>query len=237
MIKVLEIVDGRSRKAKPCALLFYDTDKSEYSIEIKEGVSVDDVPMMLEPFVERGQLKLDAYWSRRWVEERVPPPGRQNLGEILRAHDLTEYDDFTLLCNNRGECSQDYFVVRLLGSAAEGLQQEGEGEGKGAGKGTGEGAGKGTGEGAGKGATPGKPFGVTEDSASGRRLRTRKRIGASLAAARKKANLKQHELARRAGVDQAVISRIETGRANATLDLLSDIAAAMDLDVADLFVR
>lgn len=209
MIKVLEIVDGRSRKAKPCALLFYDTVKSEYSIEIKEGMSVDDVPMMLEPFIERGQLKLDAYWSRRWVEERIPPPGRQNLGEILRAHDLTEYDDFTLLCNNRGECSQDYFVVRLVSGDVEGFQQEGEGENK--------------------------PFDAIEDSASDRRLRARKRVGASLAAARKNASLKQHELARRAGVDQAVVSRIETGRANATVDLLSDIAAAMDLDIADLF--
>ena len=173
MIKRLDIIDGRSRKARPCAHLEYDTETGEYSIRIAEGVTPDEVPMMMGPA-----------WSRRWVEERVVPAGRQNLGEILRAHGLEEYDEFALLEAGRGVSSQDYFVVRL-----------------------------------------------PEESAGERRALLRKSVGGALAAARKRAGLKQHELAALAGVDQAVVSRAETGKANLTLDTLHDLASALGLEV------
>ena len=184
MIKRLDIIDGRSRKARPCAHLEYDTETGEYSIRIAEGVTPDEVPMMMEPFVEKGQLDMGPAWSRRWVEERVVPAGRQNLGEILRAHGLEEYDEFALLEAGRGVSSQDYFVVRL-----------------------------------------------PAESAGERRALLRKSVGGALAAARKRAGLKQHELAALAGVDQAVVSRAETGKANLTLDTLHDLASALGLEV------
>lgn len=191
MLHTLEIVDGRTRKAKPCALLTYDTETEEFNIRIADGLTLDDVPLLMEPFVEKGQLDMGPKWSRRWVEERIPPTGRQNLGEILRAHELEEYDPFTLLRNNRGESSQDYFVVRLPSEEeAEGLASA--------------------------------------------RLRARRRVGRAVALARKSAGLKQHELAARAGVGQAVISRIETGKANVTLDLLTEIAFALNLELGEL---
>ena len=209
MIKMLEIVDGRTRKAKPCAKLYYDDSTCEFDIVIEEGLSPNDVPMMMEPFVERGQLDMGAEWSRRWVEERIPPSGRQNLGEILKAHDLEEYDEFALLRNNRGFSSQDYFVVRTPLAEEEALraaEMDGENEGS----------------------------LESGDLASVRRFRMRKQVGSLVAAARKRSGLKQHDLAQRAGVGQAVISRVETGKANATIDLLSDIAAAMDLSLLEM---
>lgn len=192
MLHTLEIVDGRTRKAKPCAWLFYDTETDEFNIRLAEGLSTEDVPLLMEPFVEKGQLDVGPMWSRRWVEERVPPAGRQNLGEILRAHELEEYDPFALLKNNRGESAQDYFVVRLP---------------------------------------------ETEEAEGRRAARRRARgsVGFSVASARKAAGLKQGELAARVGVGQAVISRIETGKANATVDLLADIAFALGLDIGELF--
>ena len=56
-----------------------------------------------------------------------------------------------------------------------------------------------------------------------------KRTFTSLAEARKYANLSQISLAKKAGVIQADISRIETGLANPTLNVLKRIAAALDM--------
>ena len=114
-----EIVDGARRKAKACALLTYNTATREFGIEVFEGVSPDDLPMTLAAHAERGVRRLDPTWSRRWVQERIVPTGRQNLGEVLRAHGLMEYDELTLLVSCEGRCSQDDFYVRELPGAAD----------------------------------------------------------------------------------------------------------------------
>lgn len=49
--------------------------------------------------------------------------------------------------------------------------------------------------------------------------------------------LTQVELAERSGVSQPVISQIENGRANPTVEVLELIAAALDVAVPDLFER
>lgn len=56
-------------------------------------------------------------------------------------------------------------------------------------------------------------------------------IGAKLAKARIEAGVTQRELAERTGVHQAVISRVEQGRANPTIGLLEDIAAGLGKSV------
>ncbi|WP_334528581.1 helix-turn-helix domain-containing protein [Bradyrhizobium sp. AZCC 2230] len=52
---------------------------------------------------------------------------------------------------------------------------------------------------------------------------------------RQLSNLSQRDLAERAGIRQALVSQIELGEANATLDSLLRIAIALDLDLAGLF--
>lgn len=190
MIKRLNIVDGRSRKSKPCAQLSYNTETGEYLIRIADDATADDVPMMMEPFVERDQLDMGPEWSRRWVEERLVPSSRQNIGEILRAHDLEEYDAFALLEASGGVSSQDYFVVRLPDA------------------------------------------GLPES-----REAMRRSVASGLADLRKQSGLLQHELAGLAGVNQAVVSRSETGKSNLTLGLLHDLAYAMGYEVEVSFRR
>jgi transcriptional regulator with XRE-family HTH domain len=46
----------------------------------------------------------------------------------------------------------------------------------------------------------------------------------------------QHELASEAGVRRALISSIERGHANPTLESLDKVASALDVAVADLLV-
>ncbi|QHP68132.1 XRE family transcriptional regulator [Bradyrhizobium sp. LCT2] len=52
---------------------------------------------------------------------------------------------------------------------------------------------------------------------------------------RHSSKMSQRDLAERAGIRQALVSQIELGEANVTLDSLLRIAIALDIDLAGLF--
>lgn len=54
---------------------------------------------------------------------------------------------------------------------------------------------------------------------------------------RKSRGLSQEQLAEKAGVNQATISKIERGDGNPTLEMINALAAALDVETADLFTR
>ena len=60
----------------------------------------------------------------------------------------------------------------------------------------------------------------------------RQSIGSQLCDARKRARLTQVQLAKKTGIDQAVISRVERGHANPTLTLLQNLANPLGVRVA-----
>lgn len=106
-----EIYDSTKRGHAPCAILQVD-ERGGASIRILEGVDASEVPMLFIPFIEKGIREIPDKWARRWIEDRVVPPGRQNLGEVLRANGLIEYDQIELLARGKGRSSHDDFLVR-----------------------------------------------------------------------------------------------------------------------------
>lgn len=107
-----EIIDGAKRSAKPCAVLEYDVENDKLAIDIADWASERDVPMLFMPFIRKGERRINDTWARRWVNERVVPSGRQNLGQVLRANGLQFYDAIALLIAGEGRCSQDDFYIR-----------------------------------------------------------------------------------------------------------------------------
>ena len=116
-VEYFAIRDGARRKATPCAFMRY-ADETGFEIDIDSDVSADEVPAFFVPFVEKEGRHIDGDLALRWVRERVPPPGRQNLGEILDAHGLSEYSELALLQAGRGESSQDSYVVEEIDEAS-----------------------------------------------------------------------------------------------------------------------
>lgn len=107
------IIDSSKRNAAPCAYLIYD-ENDELRIEISEGSTVDEVPAFFIPFVEKGERIISGTFAMRWLRERIVPSGRQNLGEVLRAAELNEYNELALLQNGEGRSSQDSFLVQEI---------------------------------------------------------------------------------------------------------------------------
>jgi hypothetical protein len=55
---------------------------------------------------------VNSYWSKLWVQQRIVPTDRQNLGQVLKDNHLKEYDEYGLLMLSMGRCSQDdYYLV------------------------------------------------------------------------------------------------------------------------------
>lgn len=94
-------------------LLYYEMEKRFY-IELPEDADPWETPLMLSAFVKKGERTVNSYWSKLWVQQRIVPPDRQNLGQILKDNHLKEYDEFDLLMLAMGRCAQDdYYLVPL----------------------------------------------------------------------------------------------------------------------------
>lgn len=173
-----EIIDGSKRRSAPCATLEWDQKRNTGTISIAPHAAPEALPFSLALIAEHGSRTLDADQTRRWIEERVVPASRQNLGQVLNAHGLDHYDPLELLIAHEGRCAQDDYYIKEVGESS------------------------------------------ASDEASlqaGRLFRTM----------RKQAGYTQQELAKRAGVQQSLISRLENDELNPTLNLLSDIAKAL----------
>ena len=232
-MRAFAIVDmtQRASRRKPCATLFYDEEAREYRIEIAPAASEDDVPMLLAAFIHRKQRTLDSKWSRKWVEERVVPPSRQNLGQILKANGLDDYDDFQMLMIGKGRCCQDDFGLVEIDPAlsadgkADASKQDALDKPAKARRSQAQSDLTSTPETQGRPAIVQHSPGKASQDADTPTLAAQ--IGSQLARTRKEAGLSQLELAQRCGLQQAAISRLERGLGNPTLSTIEEVAAQL----------
>jgi hypothetical protein len=113
-MRAYAIRDASIDKSCDLAWLLYYEREETFHIEISESVDEWEAPLILSSFVKRGVRALDPYWSRVWVEQRIVPRDRQNLGMILKDNGLKEYDSHRLLVLADGRCAQDEcFIVPL----------------------------------------------------------------------------------------------------------------------------
>lgn len=83
-------------------------------MELPDDADPWETPLILDSFARRGKTSINAYWSKLWVRQRVIPPDRQNLGEILKSNGLECYDEYALLTLAEGRCAQDdYYLVPI----------------------------------------------------------------------------------------------------------------------------
>lgn len=87
-------------------LLYYEKEKSFY-IELPEDADPWETPLILSSFAKKNITTINSYWSRMWVQQRIVPSDRQNLGQVLKENNLVEYDEFELLMLSNGRCAQD----------------------------------------------------------------------------------------------------------------------------------
>ena len=70
-------------------LIYYENAKAFY-IELPDDADPWETPLLLSSFVKRGEHSVSSYWSRLWVQQRIIPRDRQNIGQVLKESGLTE---------------------------------------------------------------------------------------------------------------------------------------------------
>ena len=113
-MRIFSIRDDSMETQKDLAYLLYYEREKRFYIELPEDADLWETPLLLSSFVKRGESTVNSYWSKIWVQQRIVPTDRQNLGQILKDNHLSEYDEFDLLMLGNGRCAQDdYYLVEL----------------------------------------------------------------------------------------------------------------------------
>ena len=97
-------------------LIYYENAKAFY-IELPDDADPWETPLLLSSFVKRGERSVSSYWSRLWVQQRIIPRDRQNIGQVLKENGLTEYDEFQMLMLTMGRCAQDECYLEEINTA------------------------------------------------------------------------------------------------------------------------
>ena len=97
-------------------LIYYENAKAFY-VELPEDADPWETPLLLSSFVKRGERSVSSYWSRLWVQQRIIPRDRQNIGQVLKENGLKEYDEFQVLMLTMGRCAQDECYLEEINTA------------------------------------------------------------------------------------------------------------------------
>lgn len=122
-MKIFAIRDeSASRRIDLAYLVYFERQKTFY-IEVPKERSEWEVPLLISSFVKRGEYTINAYWSKVWVQQRIVPADRQNLGQILKENGLHEYDEYKLLMLCSGRCAQDSYYLKAVSEEIGELQE------------------------------------------------------------------------------------------------------------------
>ncbi|MBO4818910.1 MAG: helix-turn-helix transcriptional regulator [Firmicutes bacterium] len=118
-MRIFAIKNQKHKKRPAQSWLYYDEDNYEFSIKISKGADTSDLPLMLSCLAEKGEFEVGDKWARRFVQSRIIPPERQNLGAILLSHGLEYYDEFEFLMFDMGRCCHDdYYLEEIQETSA-----------------------------------------------------------------------------------------------------------------------
>ena len=110
----ISVIKDDKIAGKDLGYLFYYEQSGKFFIEIPDHLDEWEAPLILSSMVRREIRSVDAYWSGVWVQQRIVPVDRQNLGQILRDNGLDEYNPYKLLMLGHGRCAQDSCYVKSI---------------------------------------------------------------------------------------------------------------------------
>ena len=110
----ISAIKDESNKSRNLGYLVYFENSKQFYIELPMDADPWETPLLLESFLRRGEHTINAYWSKLWVQQRIVPTDRQNLGQILKENGLDEYDEYKLLMLVDGRCAQDNYYLEDL---------------------------------------------------------------------------------------------------------------------------
>ncbi len=107
-MKVLEI----RNRTKIFAYMFYIRNSDKYYIEIND--TENELPVFFHLFAEKKKYIINNYFSEKFINERVIPYERHNIGSILRENHISHYDPLEFYIRAYGRSSMDDSYIRKI---------------------------------------------------------------------------------------------------------------------------
>lgn len=114
---VFEIRDSsirENRNDKLIGILYYFERHERFYIELLNEIDEWDGPAMFMKKIREGVRSIDHVSALKWVNERIIPRERQNLGAILRDNGLKEYNEYRMLMLSEGRGSMDEEYIKKI---------------------------------------------------------------------------------------------------------------------------
>lgn len=106
----------RDKKTK-WAILEYNIVTKSFALHISKDKDISKSSIQLYLYTNIGIYDLSEKQSLEWVQQRLIPPNRENIGDILRAGGLTEYSEIGMIDLHHGRCSQDdLYFEEIIGN-------------------------------------------------------------------------------------------------------------------------
>ena len=113
-MKSYAIYDDDLERELPIGYLFYYEKSKSFVVELCEDLDEWEAPLLFQGLVSKNIFTVPRDISLMWVQERIIPSGRQNIGSILRNHKLKEYSEMAMLNLSKGKCSQDSCYIKEI---------------------------------------------------------------------------------------------------------------------------
>lgn len=113
-MKTYAIYDEILERTLPIGYLLYYEKSKSFIIELCSDIDEWEAPLLFQGLVKKGIYTIPREISLMWVQERVIPSGRQNIGSILRNHKLKDYNEMSFLILSKGKCSQDQCYIKEI---------------------------------------------------------------------------------------------------------------------------
>lgn len=108
-MKALEI----RNKENIYAYMFYTNNPDDtYYIELNENAV--DYPVFFHLFIEKNKYVINNYFSEKFLNERIIPYERQNIGSILRENHMYNYNPIEFYIRAHGKSSMDDLFIRKI---------------------------------------------------------------------------------------------------------------------------
>lgn len=111
-MKSYAIYDKALQRENPIGYLFYFEDSKSYIVELCDDLDEWEAPLLFQKYVCEKEFTIEEGATLMWIRERVIPPGRQNIGAILKRYKMKEYNEMDFLALSGGRCSQDECYIR-----------------------------------------------------------------------------------------------------------------------------
>lgn len=98
----------------PVGYLYYDTETDLFELEVLEDINLYEMPAFMYFMRQYNKLRVKDDLARAFVKERLIPPERQNIAQILADLRLPYYDEVLMLEVMRGRCVMDEFLIDLI---------------------------------------------------------------------------------------------------------------------------